>query len=557
LSIQGDPIASRLNSIMNIRIPLMLKPLSLALALAAAWSAPSAAQPRQPRLIVAISVDQLSTDLFNQYRPQFTGGLRRLAQGIVFANGYQAHGATETCPGHSTILTGAHPARTGIVANNWTDLGAPREDKTVYCAEDERVAGSTSRQYTVSNAHLRVPALGDHMKQADPRSRVVVVGGKDRSAVMMGGRNPDQRWWWMNDRFTQNSSAAPAPVAEQVNAVVARALAAPRLALTPNAYCAAKDRPIPIGKGITVGTHRFQRDAADAKGFTNSPELDGATLAMAAALTQHMQLGKGPASDLLAVSLAATDYVGHRYGTNGVEMCLQLMSLDADLRSFLAVLDRTGVDYAVVLTADHGGLDLPERQRLQGVPGAARVDPAILPGELGKQVAARLGIAAPVFVGDYYLAASVPAARRSEVLALARDVLARHAQVHSVFTKAEVAAAPLPQGRPEGWSVLERFRASFDPARSGDLFVALKPNIMPIPDPTNGYVATHGSVWDYDRKVPILFWWNGVQPQERTESAMTVDIMPTLAALLGLGTGAAPIDGRCLELRRGAEAACR
>src|SRR5690349_12249324 len=68
-----------------------------------------------PKLLVVISVDQFSADLFDEYRPQFTGGLARLANGTAFRNGYQAHAATETCPGHSTILTASHPTHTGII----------------------------------------------------------------------------------------------------------------------------------------------------------------------------------------------------------------------------------------------------------------------------------------------------------------------------------------------------------------------------------------------------------------------------------------------------------
>src|SRR3712207_6319269 len=128
---------------------------------------------------------------FNQYRQHYTGGLRRLTQGVVFPAGYQGHAATETCPGHSTILTGSRPARTGIIANNWYNLGLAREDKQVYCSEDPRVPGSSSEKYTVSTYHLRVPALGDHMKRANPQSRVAAVAGKDRAAIMMGGYTPD------------------------------------------------------------------------------------------------------------------------------------------------------------------------------------------------------------------------------------------------------------------------------------------------------------------------------------------------------------------------------
>src|SRR3546814_9833405 len=123
-----------------------------------------------------IAFDQFSADLFAEYRGSFTGGLARLASGVVFPAGYQAHGATETCPGHSTILTGNHPAHTGIVANHYFDLDTAREDKRLYCAEDESVAGSSSKggDYAPSARHLLVPTLGDLMKDRDQIGRAHV-----------------------------------------------------------------------------------------------------------------------------------------------------------------------------------------------------------------------------------------------------------------------------------------------------------------------------------------------------------------------------------------------
>src|SRR5215207_11476139 len=87
-----------------------------------------AAEPPRPKLVVTIVVDQYSSDLFNEYRPMYTAGLAQLADGVVFPRGHQGHASTETCPGHSTILTGARPARTGIIANDWQDLNRPRRD---------------------------------------------------------------------------------------------------------------------------------------------------------------------------------------------------------------------------------------------------------------------------------------------------------------------------------------------------------------------------------------------------------------------------------------------
>lgn len=532
-----------------------MKSLVAALLAVGLLTTPAAAEPKPPKLVVAISVDQLSQQLFNQYLPHFTGGFRRLANGIAF-NGYQAHASTETCPGHSTILTGSHPARTGIIENQWVDVDAPREDKTIYCVEDERVPGSTSKAFTVSDFHLRVPTLGDRMKQADRRSRAVTVGGKDRSAAMMAGHDFDQRWWWSKDHFAQNSSATPPPVAAQVNGAIAAALAKPREPLIPPGFCADRDRAVTLAGGVSVGAFRFQRAAGDSKIFSASPELDGATLAMAAALVQQLQLGRGDPTDLLAVSLAATDYVGHTYGTGGVEMCLQLMSLDADLNSFFNFLDSQMIDYAVVLTADHGAQDVPERRRAAGEVDAAWLDEAATPEAVGSEVAKRLGIPGPIFAGEWYLTRAVPAARRNEVIALARQLLLAHPQVHSVFSAAELAAHPLPTGKPESWSIIDRTRASFDAERTAELIVIYKPAVMPITVPAPGRVTTHGSPWDYDRRVPMLFWWKGVPHEQRGETAMTVDILPTLAGLIGLGN-LGEIDGHCLDITPGPATNCR
>ena len=151
--------------------------------LLSAIAAPAAAQSPPPKLIVAISVDQLSSDVFDEYRPVLNGGFAKLGRGTVFPHAYQGHAASETCPGHSTILTGAHPARNGIIANTWYDLSQGRTDKAVYCAEDERVAGSTSTAYTVSPWHLKVPTLGEYLKRqwrpADGALRARTVGGDD------------------------------------------------------------------------------------------------------------------------------------------------------------------------------------------------------------------------------------------------------------------------------------------------------------------------------------------------------------------------------------------
>lgn len=531
-----------------------LKFLAALAALSASASAATPPLPPPPRLLVVISVDQFSSDLWDEYRPQFTRGLGRIATGTVFRNGYQSHAATETCPGHSTLLTGDRPGTTGIVANMWLDQSVTRSDKNVYCAEDELAPGSSSTSYKVSDKHLRVSTLGDRMKAVWPGSRNVAVSGKDRAAVMMSGHHADQRWYWDGKRFvTDLAGVTPPQVVARANAAVAPMLAAAGEGLQPSAFCSQKAQPVTLeGSGKVVGAGTLARAAGDQIAFRASPQLDASTLALAAGLVQEMKLGNGPYPDLLLISLSATDYVGHTYGTGGQEMCLQLLELDREVGDFLAFLDRTGVDYAVALSADHGGLDIPERLRLRGVTDAARVDPALGATAMGKRIGKTLGLAGPVligeFSGDVYIDRAFKAADRARVLREALAQYRAHPQVAAALSRDQIAKTDMPSGDPAGWTLLQKVRASFDPERSGDIIVMLKPHITPIVD-TSRYAATHGSPWDYDRRVPIAFWRKGFSPSARDEAVETADIMPTLAAILHLPLAPPRIDGHCIESR--------
>lgn len=519
--------------------------------------APNAGR-RPPKLIVAISVDQFGADLFQQYRNRFTGGFARLLNGAVFPSGYQSHAATETCPGHSTILTGMRPAHTGIVANNWVDQSAARDDKIVYCAEDETAPGTThDGRYVVSDRHLRVPTLGEMMKARDPRARVVSVAGKDRAAVMMGGHRVDQIWWWDGRTFASYPGRPTPPVVRRAQDAVAALLARPQEPLPLPGYCAALDRPVTAGSA-TVGQGRFARAAGDAKAFRASPAADAAVLGLAAGLVQDMGLGRGPATDLLAVGASATDYVGHSTGTQGTEMCIQMAQLDEALGQFLDTLDGWGLDYEVMLTADHGGHDMTERQQQRAMPMEAHVSGELNPKRVGAAIGRSLGLPGPVLLaaeGDVYVDRALPAAARARALAEAKRRYMAQPQVAAAFTAAEIEAAPPPSGPPETWTLLDRARASHDPARSGDLLVLLKPRVTSIETPQPGYVETHGSPWDYDRRVPVLFWRRGMTGFEQPLSVETVDIVPTLAATVGLPVSG--LDGRCLDLDPGPADTCR
>ena len=231
-----------------------------------------APQPK-PRLILAISIDQFSADLFAQYREHFTGGFARLLTGAVYPQGFQSHAATETCPGHSTLLTGVHPSRTGIIANTWFDAKLGRD---VYCAEDERNPRSTANEPVVSNWHLKAPTLGDLMKQANPAALNVAVSAKDRAAVMMSGHQTDAVYWWLGKGFTTFEGRTVSAAALAQNAVTDKLIDAGAPALPAPQWCGKVDSAVPI-KNFTIGTYRFPQKAGDYKTFNRTPRIDAAT----------------------------------------------------------------------------------------------------------------------------------------------------------------------------------------------------------------------------------------------------------------------------------------
>lgn len=535
-------------------------------AAAAPAPAPAQAEAARPQLVLAISIDQLSADLFAQYREHFTGGFARLLSGAVFPSGFQSHAATETCPGHSTILTGVRPARNGIIANNWFNPAIARAEKKIYCSEDLSDPASTPNNPVVSAGLLKVPTLGELMKAASPATRNVAVSAKDRAVVMMGGHKIDAGYWWKGSAFTTFKDRELTPAAQRANAAAAALLAKGAPALPAPAWCGARDRAVAIGNG-TVGTYRFALPkGAKPDLLRASPRMDGATVDLAIGLVDEMKLGKGAAPDVLSVSLSASDYVGHALGTEGVEMCIQMAQLDANLGRLFAALDKRKIDYLVVLTADHGGHDAPERLREQAMPGATRADAALMPAALGAEITRRTLIAAPQGqpllygdgpFGDIYVNAAITGPTKTRVINELLNLTRNHPQVAAVFTSTELAATPLPTGNPQDWTIKERLRASFMAERSGDVLVALDRAVTPIPVPVAGsFVATHGSVWDYDRRVPMLFWRKGMTGFEQPNPVETVDIAPTLAAVIGLRIDDGAFDGRCLDLDAGAGNSC-
>lgn len=566
-----------------------------------AQTPPAPVPAPKPRLIVAISVDQFSADLFSQYRGRFSAGMKKLIDGgAVFSNGYQSHAATETCPGHSTILSGRRPRDTGIVANSW--YGA--DGKEVYCVYDKAMVVPGRPDKPRGPANLKVTMLGDWLREQDANSRTVAVSGKDRAAIVMAGKDPTATFWWDDERGFNTSVkqgadevAALAPVVG-FNARLDSAWTKAAPVWKPlDPRCAALDESRLYAPGLRIDHHvppALARDTAkgwrEDKAFQGwlraSPLLDQITLDLAGEMLGRYQLGQRGATDVLAVSLSATDHIGHRYGNQGPEMCDQMAHLDRALGVFLARIDRLKIPYAVVLTADHGAVDAAERVVDRGAP-AGRVM-LNLPAALNAQLRGRLGLDFDPILGadkGAYENQSLYIDRRkanpemvrkivSETLSLlgaeGNPALPWTGMIVGAFAREEIARITVPVGKPaDELTLAERYAEGVDAERSPDIFVTFVPGVSFGAARAGGAVAGHGSPWNHDRRVPIVFWHSGGKPFEQSLPIRAIDIAPTLAALAGVKTRNAGepvanekdsrpvVEGFCRDLDPGAGNSCR
>ena len=498
------------------------------------------AQPSpKPRLVCVITVDQLRPDYLDRYREQLNGGLALLLKrGASFTDAYQDHAVTETAPGHSTILSGRWPAHTGIIRNT---AGVP--DSTAPLVGSPGPGASPVR--------FRGTALFDWLQAAEPGARALSVSGKDRGAILPLGRAKAQVYWYSYGAFTTSHYYADSlPTWLQTfNAQRVPFKAAGKawtLLLPERAYHEPDSVSYENSGHDFTFPHRLPTDSNRAAlAFLATPGMDSLTLALALEGMRALQLGGRGTTDLLAVSLSATDYIGHAYGPDSREMHDQVIRLDRSLGWFLQQLfvryGSGNVD--VVLTADHGITPFPERSRALGHPGAQRVVPDSVIRGVNAALDARVGGA------DWFGFESgmLLLPDRSKLAALGVDV-------DSVVTAVAARLGALPGvtrvDRPGDLAradttaaVVRRWVHSLPSDASVELVVTLQPYcIWSYP---NLAIATHGQPNDFDAHVPLVFWGPGFRRGVYPGRVNTVDIAPTLARLLGL-TPSEPLDGRVL-----------
>lgn len=507
-----------------------------AVAAAACASTPRRHDPgRRPPLVVVLVVDQMRAQYLDAYGGRFTGGLKRLMdEGAWFRRAAYPYLNTVTCPGHSTISTGALPYRHGMVLNAWWDRTAGR---STACTADgsARNLGYMGRPRGGDGAaSMLVAPLGQQLRE-HAGGRAVALSLKARSAITMAGRDATAIVWFDESQgWTTSTAFTNRPLRWLQSFIDANPVAADRgrtweRLLPPAGYAgpddAAAERP------ITGWTRRFphvvgEPEAQFVQQWQRSPFADAYLGRMAAHAIDTLDLGGGAGTDFLSVSFSTLDMVGHQYGPDSQEVQDVLLRLDRTIGTLLDHLDaRLGRDgYVLALSSDHGVATIPElsgggRQAAAGILAAidAALQPRFGPGKYTAHAA----------YTDIYLAHGV-------LDRLRKDAAATTAVLDKVRTLPGIAHAFMaddirdPAARRDPDPVKRAAALSYYPARSGDIIVVPKEHWL-----LSTAATTHGTLYTYDQQVPLIFFGARVRRGLHDEAATPADIAPTLAKLAG------------------------
>lgn len=495
----------------------------------------------KPKLIVGVVVDQMRWDYLYRYSNRYAaGGFKRLLQeGFSCENTLINYTPTITACGHTCVYTGSVPAIHGVIGNTWY---SPELGRTVYCAEDTTVntVGSTSAAGKMSPRNMLVTTIGDELKLSNNfQSKVVGVAIKDRGAILPAGHSADAAYWydgstgnWVTSTFYMNE--LPHWVQEFNNEKYPQQYLSkpwnPLYPISSYTLSTADEKPYE-GRYKNAANTSFPHDLGSManSAISASPFGNTMTLEFAKKAIEAYNLGKGSVTDLLAISLSSTDYVGHQFGPNSIEIEDTYLRLDQDLATLFKYLDaRVGKgQYLFFITADHGVAHVPGFMQENKLPGGTWDDKAAL-NELNDLIAGRFGVKEAVKAADNYQLwlnhDAIAAAGKSE-----KDI--RQAIIAQLLKSPAIAKA-FPLDHLMETTLPEPMRTmlsnGFNTKRSGDIQLILTP----------GYIdggktgTTHGLWYPYDAHIPLVWMGWGIHPGKTNRTVGMTDITPTLAALL-------------------------
>jgi predicted AlkP superfamily pyrophosphatase or phosphodiesterase len=524
----------------------------------------SVAQPA-PNLVLQITVDGLRGDLLSRYAHNFgEGGFRYLLEkGVVYTDAHHQHANTETIVGHATLATGAHPAVHGMVGNVWFDsvdgelaYNIEDPDHPLLPTRDHGRKGAQvdpaqkkSRTQGRSPVSMLVPTFSDTLKIASAgKARIFGVSGKDRSAVAMAGQVGKAFWYSTDSGDFQTSSYYyanyPQWVKDWNEQRRAETYAGQQWQLLRDAgrylHGHQDDRPYEVDlKGYgRVFPHPFGpvEHPLFATRLLVSPVGDRLLLDFALALVEAEQLGQGEGTDYLSISFSGVDAVNHFFGPSSLENEDVVLQLDRTLAALVQAVDKKiGLDNTlIVLSADHGMAEMPEYMRELGHPAGRMYseDVMAVANRLGRSLFGIEQVAETFFRPSLYLDHTAIAKAKLDATAVAAELaLALSGQEGIGLAKS---SAELLAREHSGMAAL--MKRNTHPQRSGDIYVAQAPYWFMFD--RGAVAAMHGSPWTYDTHVPVIFYRPGMVPRHISRRVHTVDVAPTLSALLGISAPA-------------------
>lgn len=495
----------------------------------------------RPKLVIGLVIDQMRWDYLYRYNELYgNGGFKRLlSEGFSCENTMIPYIPTYTAPGHSCIYTGSIPAINGITGNNWIDK---KTNRNIYCTDDSSVTslGTNSDLGKMSPRKLLTTTITDELKLSNNfESKVIGIALKDRSSILPAGHTANAAYWyddrlgnWISSSYYMNS--LPLWV-KQINekAYPSSVMAKDWNTLLPitNYVASTPDKtnyesPIP-GETSVSFPHRFTIDSVKYEAFKYTPFANTYTFDMAKAAIENEHLGNNHVPDFLAVSISSTDYIGHRFGPNSIEVEDTYLRLDKNIEDFLLFLDsKLGKgNYLLFLSADHGVAHTPEYSRDHKI-ASGTFSEANLANELNRFIEKTYKIKnAVVIIENFQVYLNTAELEKNMLTQVKLAVIAFLKQkdfIQNAFELETVSSQTIPA------KLKTTIINSYYPNRSGEI------QFLPMPGYFDGEEkgTSHGTGNPYDAHIPLIWYgWNIKAGQTNRETYMS-DIAPTIAALL-------------------------
>ena len=498
----------------------------------------------RPKLVVGLVVDQMRWDYLYRYSSKYSskGFKRLLSQGYSFENTLIPYTPTYTAAGHASVYTGSVPAVNGIVGNNWFDR---KTATNVYCTDDSTVTtiGSSSRAGKMSPENLWASTITDELRLSNNfQSKVIGIALKDRGAILPAGHAANAAYWYDDavGKFI-TSSYYMKDLPEWVNQFNNKDWPGTYMSkdwttLFPiEKYILSTEDNKPYESSISGETsptfpHKLSAITKGKYGsFRTTPFANTFTFDFAKSAVENEKLGAGAVTDFLAVSISSTDYIGHSFGPNSIEIEDTYYRLDNDIADFLQFLDnKLGKgNYLFFLTADHGVAHIPAFLNEHNMPGGTFDDNAILK-EINSSLAIEFGmdkILQNIQNYQFYINIKEVEKNGKDLEQIKKSVikaLMAKPFIVNAFDIKKLNETTLPQPQKN------MMANGYNPVRSGDIMFTVKPGYFD--GGTKG--TTHGLWNPYDAHIPNLwFGWN-IKPGKSNRETYMTDIAPTVAALL-------------------------